>query len=113
MRILIGIIALIIASCSGQIERLPKPDNLIPKEKMIDVLTDLTKLEGLVQNKYGQVSRYYRVMTASGDSLLKVHYVNRKQFEESMDYYGSRQEEMAAMYDEVLERLNKELAKEQ
>ncbi len=109
MKRLIFIVPILFA-CSGSVERLPEPDHLIPRKKIVDILAELTKLEALVQNEYTQVNRYYRVMTQSGDSLLNTFGVKRTAFEESLDYYGSRQNEMASIYDDVLEQLNKELA---
>lgn len=102
-------VILILASCAPEIERMPLPDDLIPKEKMVEIVKELTKTEGHVQNRYGQVSKYYRVMINSGDSLFKIYGVSKDQFEASMDYYGSRQEEMSAIYDQVINELNEEL----
>lgn len=102
-------VILILASCAPEIERMPLPDQLIERDKMVEIVKELTKTEGHVQNRYGQVSKYYRVMINSGDSLLKSYGVSREQFEASMDYYGSRQEEMSSIYDQVINELNEEL----
>ena len=49
-------------------------------------------------------------IVTSGDSLLKSHNVDMKQYEASMDYYGSRQEIMKEIYSQALEDLNEELS---
>ena len=76
---------------------------------MVRVLKEMMKLEAHIQANYGQVSTYYKVMQRSGDSLLTTFKLDRKSFEASMDYYGSRQDEMQAIYSESLEQMNAEL----
>lgn len=101
------------ASCATEIKRLDEPDNLIPKEKMTTILTEFTKLEAYVQSEYVTPARYHKLMIKSGDSLLQSYGESKASFEASIDYYGSRQKEMSEMYEEVLERLNKELGERQ
>jgi len=96
-------------SCSDGIERKPKPDNLIPREQMINTMGELIKLESYIQGKYPSVAQYNKIMINSGDSLLKMLNVTKDQFEVSLEYYGSRQELMKGIYDEILDGFNKEL----
>lgn len=100
---------LFFTACATEIERLEEPQNLIPKEKMTTILTEFSKLEAFVQSEYIQPGRYHKLMISSGDSLLKSYGENKASFEASLDYYSSRQNEISEMYEEVLERLNKEL----
>ncbi len=86
------------------------PKDLIQKEKMVDLMTELMKLEGHVVSKHVQLTRYYKVISNSGDSLLKSKGYNQSQFERSMDYYAFQQTDLRDIYVEVLERLNKEMA---
>lgn len=103
---------MLVCSCedsSGVIARIPEPENLIKRELFTDVLTDLVKLEGHMDAKYAVVTKYHKTMVNSGDSLLQSYKLDRKSFESSMEYYGSRQELMKSIYDDVLDRLNEEL----
>ena len=100
---------LFFASCSEEIQRAEKPSDLLPREKMVKVIEDLTKLESHIQNKYKVITDYHQVMINSGDSLLKQHGISREQFERSMDYYGTHHKEMESIYEEALNSLNKEL----
>lgn len=109
MRLITIATIFILAACTRSIERVPEPENLIPKGKMITVLKEMMKLEAHIQANYGQVSTYYKVMDRSGDSLLSTYKLNREIFESSMDYYGSRQEVMQEIYAKSLEQLNAEL----
>lgn len=100
---------LFLTSCTEGIPRVEEPENLIPKDKMILVLTDMSKLEGHIQIEYTSVDKYHKMMVSSGDSLLKSYGLNQEVYEASIDYYGSRQQEMMDVYTEVLENLNREL----
>lgn len=104
------IISLVLfASCSPGLDRVDEPKDLIKREKLVPLLTELVKLEAHVTTEYGNIQKYHKVMTNTGDSLLKAKGYSKDQFEGSMEYYGSRQEEMISIYNEVLENLNKEL----
>lgn len=109
MRILTFIVLLVVfQSCDEGLKGLDKPDNLIPKEQMIDIMTDMLILEGHIQNTYSTVNRYYKVMTASGRHYLKTKGITEKQYEESFIYYNSNQLEYKEILDKVMERLQKE-----
>ena len=101
-------ILLVLQSCGGELRGLKKPENLIPKEKMIDLMTDMLVLEGHIQTTYSTVNRYYKVMTASGRHYLKSKHVSEKQYEESFIYYTSTHEDYKQMLDKVMENLQKE-----
>lgn len=110
MKYIVAIALLLaIVSCSRSIDRVPKPNNLIPRDQMVSVVKEMMKLEAHVQNQYGQVSMFYKVMEKSGDSLLTTFQLDRKTYEASMDYYGSRQDQMLEIYSECLQQLNEEL----
>ncbi len=99
----------ILSACSEGVKKMDPPADLIPKEKMIDLVGDLTKLESHIQNRYKVITEYHQVMVRSGDSSLSSHGVSRAQFERSMNYYGTHQKEMESIYSEALNELNKEL----
>ncbi len=105
----IAFLLLVFASCVPDIDRVEEPDNLIERDKMVLVMTDLVKTESHIINEYPRLPDYFKAMVKSGDVVLKEHKVSREDFENSMDYYASRQEEMIEIYDEVLNNLSKEL----
>lgn len=102
------IVSLILLSCVDSVPDMPKPDNKISHSQMVDVLTELVQLESSAQLKYVQLIRYGKVMEKSGDSLLQAKGISSEQFDQNMDYYGSRQEEMMEIYEEVKVNLVKE-----
>lgn len=100
-----------VTSCSMKLDEIPEPANLIPKEKLVPLLEELMLVEFKVQSRYPQINQFQECAKKSGDYVLKKHLVSFKQFDETMDYYGSRQDEMEAIYDEVLENMNRKLNK--
>jgi hypothetical protein len=102
------VLLLVLQSCNSELHGLKKPDNLIPKDQMIDLMTDMLILEGHIQTTYSTVNRYYKVMTASGRYYLKSKHVTEKQYEESFVYYTSTHEDYKQMLDKVMENLQKE-----
>lgn len=102
-------IVLFFVSCSPGADRKEAPDNLIKKDKMVDVLTELMKLEGHASVQYIHVTQYEKLMTASADSLFKAKGISSKQFEESFDYYAHQQSDLAQIYEQVLDNLNHEM----
>lgn len=101
--------SLLIVSCSKGIPRNKHSDQVIPRDEMISILTEMTKLEAHIQNTYVTIDKYYAAMNLTGDSLLKSHGYTFAIFDESMSYYGSRQDEMISIYSGVLDQLNQEL----
>ena len=97
---------LIVSACSDTLVSNEKPKNLIPRDSMVMVLLEMTLLEAHIQTKYMHVSRFKESMLMSGKKLLKKHHVSVQRYEESMVYYGSRQDEMQSIYSEILDSLN-------
>ena len=107
-RIIFLAIIILFGSCSdkGAVDR---PENLVPKDKMVEIIKDLTKLEAHIKINYPSVAQFHKVMIKSGDSLFSSHKVTAEDFDESMDYYGMNQQEMKDIYSEALDKLNQEL----
>jgi hypothetical protein len=102
-------IALLLAGCADGVPRYDEPKNLIPREKMVELLAELSKLEAHEQITYLTIDKYHNSMRLTGDSLLKAKGYSFVEFDESMGYYGSRQDEMIEIYSDVLDQLNKDL----
>ena len=76
---------------------------------MVEILTELMKIEGHVNVKYLQVSRYRGIMKVSADSLFEAKGISSKQFEKSYEFYAHQQQDLKRMYEKVLDNLNHEL----
>lgn len=84
----------------------PKPDNLIAKDKMIDILYDISLLEAIkAQNVNGGISS-----KMSNEYIYKKYKIDSAQFSKSNKYYASDLEGYKNMFETVKEKLNKKTA---
>lgn len=112
MKILIAIaVVFSFASCKEKTSlSYPKPENLIEREQMIGILTELSVVEAGYQVKYIQVTRYSYLLQQDADSIFKVFGTDKQAYDESMTYYTHHQEEMLEIYQAVKVNLEKKLA---
>ncbi len=96
---------LTIASCSGGDSE--KPNKVLDKNKMVDVLVDvhlaeavLTRIRGKGKNVEGLTDAYYQ-------KVFEKHEINKKTFDTSMYYYQQNLGEMDEIYEQVITELNK------
>lgn len=106
-RILFIALLALTQSCHDGLEGLQKPENLIPKTEMIELMTDMYILEAHISTTYTTVNRYYKVMNASGRAYLKSKNITEKQYEDSYIYYNGTKEEFKFIIDKVQENLQK------
>lgn len=87
-------------SCNNGIE---KPSNLIEKDKMIDILYDVSILEAIKnQNINGGITT-----KMGNDYIFKKYKIDSIQFVKSNKYYASDIDAYKKMFEEVKERINK------
>ena len=97
--------ALLIISCTKS--SVEKPNNLIAKDKMIDILYDISILEAIkVQNLKGGINR-----KKANEFIYKKYKIDSIQFAKSNMYYASDLVDYKKMYEKVKDRLNAENAK--
>lgn len=86
-------------------EVVPKPDNLIPGEKMVDILYDLALINAAKSTNPG-------ILEDNGietmDYLYKKHGIDSLQFARSDLYYASRPLDYEAIYKRLELRLERE-----
>ena len=91
----------LLVSCQN-VNRMPEPDNLIPEEKMVDVLTEISLLHG---------ARSYNKMLMEEKGIDPYPYLTRKfgidssQLAKSNDYYAQNYKQYKRIYDSVKVRL--------
>lgn len=100
-----------VAACEEPVVK--KPRKLIPRDKMVEMLTDIHIAESVFQNrrysgeqilKFTEADFYY--------SILKKYNVADSVFEQSLIYYASLPIEYEKIYSRVLDKLN-EMEQEQ
>ena len=89
-------------SCNNSV--VDKPDNLITKDKMFDILYDISLIEAIKsQNIKGGLSS-----KEGSNYIYKKYKIDSIQFINSNKYYASNVEEYKKMFDKIKEKLNKE-----
>lgn len=95
MKIIFAFLSIIILlfSCQGTVE---KPDNLIPEDKMIDILYDLALLEG-IKDDYS-----INQQSLHPDQFIYEKYkIDSLQFVQSNGYYASDVQNYKEMYQKL------------
>lgn len=97
------IFALIFVATSCKEESFPKPNNLIPRDKMENIIYDLAIFEA-VKLRNSAVQNY-----PTPTEYIKLKYkIDSLTFAKSTQYYASDIKEYKKMYDKVKDRLVKE-----
>lgn len=97
------LIALLPFSCGEKL--MQKPENLIPKDKMVVILSDMAVANSAKSTNIGLIRDNNIDPTRH---VLKKHGVDSTRFVESDRYYASLPAEYAAIYTEVELRLTKQ-----
>ena len=94
-----------IFSCKNEIVKEPK--NLIERDKMIEIIYDLSVLEALKSQTMGQQANYPKPF-----EMIKEKYkIDSLTFVQNTQYYASDIKDYKRMYNEVKKKLEKESAK--
>jgi len=88
----------------------PPPPHLIPKEKMAEILTDMEIIEGASVYYRGRYPEYQDLSEKYYQVLFNHYGVTKAQIKASLNYYNSRGDEMASIYDRVLKNLHEKQA---
>lgn len=101
-RFAIGLLCLLTAAACQEINRPEKPDNLIPKDKMADILYDITLLNAAKSYSPKMIAESnidYR------EYVYKKHGIDSLQLAKSSSWYSHRIDTYLAIYNQVEERL--------
>lgn len=101
-KIVVCFLLVVLLGCESQ----KKPKNLLSEEEMIDVLYDLTLYQSMKNYNFNKDTL---VLNGTIDEMLKKHGIDSATFVEQNDYYLRDMKRYAHLYDEVAERLKKEL----
>ena len=85
-------------------DRTPEPDKLIPRDKMVDIMTDVEVVEAQLRFQQTRINNdsLQKEKTKSYDSLYMYYKVTPEQFSQSLKYYQGDLENFEHMIDEVI-----------
>jgi hypothetical protein len=107
MKKLVSLFALLVLFSSCNKDLVKKPDNLIDKGVMIDVMYDMALLDAL---KYQDPNSLYDNGINPKTYVYKKYKIDSLQFVKSNAYYAADYREYKKMYDALNDRLKKEKA---
>ena len=84
-----------------------KPKNLIERDKMVDIIYDLSLLEAQKNQNFGNATS----LPKATEFLKKKYKIDSLRFAKSTQYYASDLKDYKKIYEEVKERLSKESTK--
>ncbi|WP_264525480.1 DUF4296 domain-containing protein [Flavobacterium sp. N502536] len=102
MKNFIVIVLVLCFSVSCKKELVKQPAKLIEKDKMIDIMYDLSLIEAM---KYQHPVSVDSVETSPTAFILKKYKIDSLQFSQSNRYYAADYENYKSMFDEVGKRL--------
>ena len=130
MRRLLFVVILFLFSCNTpEKETIPEPADLIPEDKIVQVLADVHLLEATLSIRSPQPAMPRAPFDPHRDTtvraivqeamnkepigfydIFKKHGVTRKQYEASMQWYAAKPEKLNELYDKVIVELTKRQA---
>jgi hypothetical protein len=107
MKKIILFLALVVVFVSCKDDFVKKPNNLIEKEVMVNIMYDLSILEAIKYQSPASIEKYKINPT---QYILKKYKVDSLQFAKSSMYYAADYKEYKKMYEQVSKRLDKNKA---
>ncbi|MBK6833216.1 MAG: DUF4296 domain-containing protein [Bacteroidetes bacterium] len=97
----------VFVSCNKEAGKAEKPSDLLDKNKMAAILTDISLMEAaaniqVTQNANAPIEENLKF------NIYKQHLITRAQYETSLKYYSANAKEFKEVYDIVLQNLNKQ-----
>ncbi|MBD1396314.1 DUF4296 domain-containing protein [Pontibacter sp. JH31] len=88
-----------------------KPDNLIPEDKMVQILADIHILEAQIETRIVYPDTALMVFNKEQLRLLEKHGVEEKDFRATYKFYLENIQQMDKLYDIILDTLSVREAK--
>ncbi len=98
------LVILLVFACNP---RQKSSENIIPKDKIVQILTDVMIAESAITIEQGNdidtkvMTKYYY------SGVFKKHNITQKQFEESMHYYSKNDKNFNEIFSHVIDSLSK------
>ncbi|MGO4817432.1 DUF4296 domain-containing protein [Flavobacterium sp. W22_SRS_FP1] len=103
MRKTVSLLVVLILFLSCKEEAVEKPDRLIEKGKMVNIMYDLAILEGI---KYQNPTSLVTYDINPSKYIYKKYKIDSLQFAQSNVYYASNYEDYKDVFDEIIKRID-------
>lgn len=91
-------------ACKNAALENPIPQDVIPVDSLVMVLTDISVMEKVIQKDYPHLVRNTDIIRNSGDSILKNYHLSFSRYKKSLEYYTRDMDTMNYIYDKIADR---------
>ncbi len=102
-------LCLFLLSCNESKISTPVPDDVIPVDTMIMVMSDVAVMENVIQRDFPHLVRQTEIVKNSGDTILKSYSLNFNRYNRSLDYYTFYADTMIYIYNKMSDRMTNQL----
>ena len=102
---LLTMLLLAVVGCTDKPAAIAAPDNLLPRDSFVTVLTEVRLLEGAYSTSYERVDTSEFPISAHYNRLFNRHHLTKQQYLNTYDYYSMNAEEMLEIESDVALRL--------
>jgi hypothetical protein len=99
----------VLASCGQQDDKTPK--NLLPEQKMVQILADVHIAESRIENRVVYPDTAMMLYTREQQRILEAHGVEEQLFRDTYRYYLNDIKKMDRLYEVILDTLSVREAK--
>jgi DNA-binding Lrp family transcriptional regulator len=102
-------ILVLFLGCTHKInENKPVPDDLIPKEQMVDIFVDLKIMDAILASKQRKKEQDQQLTKLYlHNSIMEKYGITRDRFERSVEYYQRDLKVLDEIYEEAITKLSK------
>lgn len=102
------ILILLLSSCYNihDGKKIPKPDDLIDRDKLVLVITDMEIAESTIREKLNLGQEIDGLQEEYYYAIFEKHDITKEQLDNSMAYYKQDLDELNDIYEEVITRLS-------
>ena len=102
-------VVIFLSSCTAPSKE--KPENLIEKDKLVEILTDIHLADAYLESRSLTDLKIAKDSASYYTFLYKKHNISRGQFVETMNYYSEYPAELEGVYEQVMAILKESLEK--
>ncbi|MEJ8755500.1 DUF4296 domain-containing protein [Pontibacter sp. H259] len=101
---------LALLGCRQQ-EETPKPADMVPQDKMVQILSDVHVMEALIEANVPHPDSAAMAYNKQHKAILKKYGISNARFNSTYKYYGENLQEMDRLYEIILDTLTAREAK--
>jgi hypothetical protein len=83
-----------------------RPDNLLPREEFVNILTDMHVTDAMLEHKGMQGDSLVMFNKANLDQILVNYHANRKAFDDTYRFYIQNPDDFDLIYLDVINKLS-------